>query len=469
VTANVESATRTGAERPSLSIQQLALQRQAGRVTYAEVVEDCIARILDPEGEGKRAFVQVWAESARDVGASIDRLFDRHHRISPIAGAPISIKNLLDVEGQRTQAASRVLDRAPPAAQDAEVVARLKRAGAVLVGSTNMTEFAYSVVGLNGKFGTPGNPWDPGRIPGGSSSGAAVSVASGMSLGAIGSDTVGSIRVPAALCGIVGFKPTQSRVPLAGSIPLATSLDSIGPMTASVGDCAALFAVMSGEAPRAKCESVRGLRLVIPAGLFLDGLDRQVGGAFERVCSSLSNAGAIVSEVDLPILSEVHASAGNRIIQSVEAFAWHRNLLDSDAELYDPPIRRRIESGASIEAATYAAMLDRRREMIAVYENTAASYDALVLPTVAIIATTLNVAAEKEDELRSLLLRNTAPFNFLDCCAISIPIQNPGEAPVGLMVVGRRNHDWRLLSVAAAIEDVIHFPGAPTDHAISTT
>src|SRR5262249_22858882 len=164
-------------------------------------------------------------------------------------------------------------------------------------------------------------------------------------------------------------------------------------------------------------------------------------------------AGAIVSEVDFPILSEVHASAGNRIIQSFEAFDWHRPLLESDGELYDPPIRRRIESGASIGAAAYSGMLERRREMIAAYQGISTSYDGLVLPTVAIIAPTFEEAAEKEDEVRSLLLRNTAPFNFLDCCAISIPIQEAGGAPVGLMLAGYQNRDWSLLSMAAAIEE----------------
>ncbi|MGY4155568.1 aspartyl-tRNA(Asn)/glutamyl-tRNA(Gln) amidotransferase subunit A [Bradyrhizobium sp. USDA 4461] len=443
-----------------LSIEQFAVERREGRLSCEQVVDKCLERSLDPEGDGSRVFVQLWPESARDVGASIDKLFDRNYRLSPIAGAPISVKNLLDVEGQKTQAASRVLDGVAPATTDAEVVARLKRAGGVLVGSTNMTEFAYSVVGLNGSFGTPGNPWDASRIPGGSSSGAAVSVAAGMSLGAIGSDTVGSIRVPAALCGIVGFKPTGSRVPLTGSIPLSTSLDSIGPMANSVQDCAALFAVISGEPPQiSQRGSIRGLRLAIPAGFLLEKLDQHVSRAFERACTILSAQGAVISEVDLPILADVHACAGNRIIQSFEAFEWHKQFLQSAGDLYDPPIRRRIETGGAIEPAAYATMLERRLEMVAAYNKSVASYDGLLLPTVAVIAPTFEEAAEREDEVRSLLLRNTAPFNFLDCCAISIPIQEIGKVPVGLMVVGRNNQDWRLLSMAGAIEEAMQLKG----------
>lgn len=447
------SQIRGGSPWPRYVVTQFPDDHAAGRTSSLDLVENCLARIADPSGEGARTFIAVYSDNARVVARASDTLRRSGYVASPLAGIPISIKDLLDVAGEVTRAGSKVLEHAPPAQQDAPVVQRLKSAGAVLVGRTNMTQFAYSVVGLNPHFGTPGNPWDRNRIPGGSSSGAAVSVADGMAMAAIGSDTIGSIRVPAALCGIVGFKPTQQRVPRDGSIPLSTTLDSIGPMANSVADCAALFAVIAGEAaPPCERQNAAGMRLAIPKRLFLDNLDQQVASAFDRACKTLADAGAIVSEQNIPTLSEVHASEGNRIIQSVEAYAWHSELLDRRAGDYDPQIKTRIENGRHVEAAAYVAMLARRLQLMNVFEAEIAAFDALILPTVPVIAPTFADALKHEDVVRTRLLRNTAPFNFLDCCAISIPIHEPGAAPVGLMLVGRRERDWQLLDLARVIE-----------------
>ncbi len=418
-----------------------------------EMVEQCLACISNTDGEGARAFVDVYSDKAVAVARASDVLRVNGYVASPIAGLPVSIKDLLDVGGEITRAGSRVLDDASPAGSDAPVVQRLKSAGAVLVGRTNMTPFAYSLVGLNAQFGTPANPWDHNRIPGGSSSGAAVSVAAGMAMAAIGSDTVGSIRVPAAFCGVVGFKPTQQRVPRQGSIPLATSLDCLGPLANSVSDCVAVFEVIAGETAQAfERESVTGMRLAIPEGPFLDGLDHQVASAFDRAIAQLAKAGALVVEKRVSSLIQALASEGTRIIQSVEAYAWHAELLGRRGDDYDAPIRTRIENGRHVSASAYVAMLARRGELIRAFDSELGAVDALMLPTSPIIAPTFSEALAQEDAIRSRLLRNTAPFNFLDCCAISLPIHEFGAAPVGLTLAGRQGGDWQLLALASAVE-----------------
>jgi aspartyl-tRNA(Asn)/glutamyl-tRNA(Gln) amidotransferase subunit A len=247
------------------TVRELADALEAGRITSRGLIEEALARIADPAGEGQRSFRLVYAEEARAAADAQDKLRKAGYRLSPLAGLPVSIKDLFDVEGERTLAGSRALDDAPRAPADAVILTRLKAAGAVIIGRTNMTEFAFSGVGINPHYGTPGNPWDRARIPGGSSSGAAVSVADGQAVVAIGSDTGGSVRIPAALCGLVGFKPTQQRVPRDGALPLSTTLDSVGPLGNSVACCAITDAVMAGEAPLVPAPAeAAGLRLAVP-------------------------------------------------------------------------------------------------------------------------------------------------------------------------------------------------------------
>lgn len=417
------------------------------------LTESCLARIANPVGEGKRSFIKVWTDEARAVAKAQDSLRQAGYAPSRIAGIPISVKDNLDVAGEITLAGSKALDDAPPAAQDSPVVRRLKAAGAVLIGRTNMAQFAFSIVGLNPHFGTPGNPWDRTRIPGGSSSGAAVSVADGMAVAAIGSDTVGSIRAPAALCGIVGFRPTQRSIPREGSIPLSVTLDTIGPLARTVDDCAQVFAALSGDSLRTiRPTHVRNLRLAVPRTRVLDGLDLGVSKAFERACRLISEAGAALTDASFACFEEIEARNGCGVIEYVDALAWHKDLLARRGSDYDPNVRGRVEKGATIPAAEYAAMQEWRKEVMARFDDTTSAYDALILPTVATTAPTMAECERDEGNIRAKLLRNPSLCNFLDRPAITIPIQQPGDAPVGLMVVGERDQDWRLLGVAQALE-----------------
>ncbi len=427
----------------------------SGKTSSLELIENCLSRISDPDGEGRRTFIKVWADQARAVAHAQDDLRRAGYAMSSVAGIPISIKDLFDVEGEITLAGTRALDDAAPAAADAPVVTRLKAAGAALVGRTNMTQFAFSAVGINPHFGTPGNPWDRSRIPGGSSSGAAVSVADGMATAAIGSDTVGSIRVPAALCGIVGFKPTQRKVPRTGAIPLSTTLDSIGPLARTVEDCALVHAVIAGETYRLpRVVSSSGLRLAVPTDVVLEGMDSDVSRAFDRACSVISSAGAIVSELELGLFSEIRSSNLNATIQAVEALAWHHELLTRRGHDYDPHVRKRVERGAQFSAVDYVHALGRRSDLMRTFQRLTEPFDALILPTVPIIAPTMDECARNEDDVRAKLIRNPSLFNLLDRPAISIPIHRIGDAPVGLMIVGERDGDWLLLDIARAIESL---------------
>ena len=444
------------ATRPTLA--KLAADLAVGRTTSRALVEAALERIADPAGEGKRAFVKVYADHARSAAEAQDKLRAAGYVASPLAGLPVSIKDLFDVAGERTLAGSKALDDAPPAKADAPIVARLKAAGAVLMGRTNMTEFAFSGVGINPHYGTPGNPWDRKRIPGGSSSGAPISVADGMAAVAIGTDTGGSVRIPAALCGLAGLKPTQFRIPRLGATPLSTSLDSIGPIGLSVACCALTDAVLAGEPPTVPAAiPVGALRLGIPQTLMLDDLEPAVAGAFERATSALSRAGARVVELPLKPLGEYATINAKGGFSPCEAYAWHEPILKRRGQEYDPRVRVRIERGREMTAVDYVRLLDQRADLIARVDGETADVDALIMPTIPLVAPPI-AAFAKDDEfwrLNARILRNTAPINFLDRCAITIPITPPGEGPVGLTVVGRHGGDRRLLALALGIEALV--------------
>lgn len=320
-----------------------------------------------------------------------------------------------------------------------------------------MTEFAYSGLGLNPHYGTPLNPFDraTGRIPGGSSSGAAVSVTDGMAAAAIGSDTGGSVRIPAALCGLTGFKPTARRVPREGALPLSTTLDSIGPLAASVACCAVLDAILSGEpVDLPQPASLAGLRFAVPTTLALDGLDETVGAAFEAARERLARAGARIEEIAVPEfarLAEINARGG---FTASEAWHWHRGLIEKAADRYDPRVVGRIRRGAEMSAADYLDVLAARSAWIAAVETRVAGFDALLMPTVPVIAPTI---AELADDARYgaanlLILRNPTLINFLDGCALSLPCHAQGTAPVGLMIAGTAGQDRRILGIGLAVE-----------------
>jgi len=442
------------------TLHELSAQLAAGRVTSRTLVEGCLARIDDPAGEGARTFLKVHRDAALAAAKQQDALRKASRAPSPFAGIPVSIKDLFDIAGDVTTAGSIALRDHAPAKADAPAVARLKAAGFVVVGRTNMTEFAFSGLGLNPHYGTPKNPYDraTGRIPGGSSSGAAVSITDGMAFGALGTDTGGSCRIPAALCGIAGFKPTQFRVPLDGAFPLSSTLDSIGPLAATVADCAVLDAVLAGE-PSFDLPKVAlaGLELAAPQSFVLDGMDSHVAAMFAATLKALSTAGATITDIPLTELLEIPAIFAKGGFPAYEAWAVHRDLIAAKGDVYDPRVRVRILRGRGQSDADYAALKAARADMIARVEKITAPYDALVLPTVPAIAPTL--AAMEDDEafrdVNLLMLRNPTVANFLDRCAVSIPCHRAGEAPVGLMLIGAQGADRRLLAIAAAAESLV--------------
>jgi aspartyl-tRNA(Asn)/glutamyl-tRNA(Gln) amidotransferase subunit A len=442
------------------TIQDAADALETGRVSARELVERCLARIADPGSEGGRVFITVYAEQARASADAMDALRRVGRAPSRYAGIPISLKDLFDVAGEVTRAGSRALDDAAPATAHAPVVARMLAAGFVPVGRSNMTEFAFSGLGINPHYGTPRSPWDraAARIPGGSSSGAAVSVADGMALGALGTDTGGSCRIPAALCGVTGYKPTARRVPIAGVLPLAPSLDSVGPLARTVECCAILDAVLAGEAPaRLTPASLPGLRLAVPQNVMLDGMDATVSASFERAVSRLSEAGARIVPTRFAAFDAIPAVNAKGGFAAAEAFAWHRDLLAERGALYDPRIRVRIARGEAQSGTDYVELLAARRRLVAEFDRATSGFDALLMPTCPLVPPRV---AELEDDreynrINLLLLRNTAFGNFLDRCAISLPCHRAGEAPVGLMLMGETMGDARLFAVAAAVEAVL--------------
>ena len=430
----------------------------AGRTTSRALTEEMLTRIEDPAGEGPRAFVACNRERALAEADSSDTLRGAGLVPSPIAGLPISVKDLFDVAGERTMAASRTREDAAPATTDSVVVARLRGAGAVIIGRTNLTEFAYSGIGINPNFGTPRNPWDraTGRIPGGSSSGAAVSVTDDMAAAAIGTDTGGSVRIPAALCGVTGFKTTSGRIPLTGVFPLSQSLDSVGPLAPSVTCCAILDAIMAGvDVAVPVALPLDGLRLGVPQTYVLDDLDDQVAAAFEAALAKLSAAGARIIDEPFEALGNMGKLLRHGGILGAEAWANHREALTTKGNLVDPRVHVRIERGKHLSAADLLDTRALREETMARADAISASYDALLMPTTPTVAPPIADIVASDDlyaELNPFILRNTTVGNLLDRCALTLPCHKPGEAPVGLMVMGETGGDARLVSVGLAIE-----------------
>ncbi len=440
------------------TIQQLAADLAAGRTTSHKLTEAALARIEDSKGEGKRAFIKVWRNQALAAADASDGLRKAGIVASPLAGLPVSIKNLCNVAGETTLAGSKALDDAPPATADAPVVARLRAAGAVIVGSTNMSEFAFSGVGFNPHYGTPGNPADRKRVPGGSSSGAAVSVADQMAVVALGTDTGGSVRIPAAVCGITGFKPTARRVPIDGVVPLSTSLDSIGPLANSVECCAIVDAVFASE-PILVPDAIplAGLRFAIPKHFMMDELDPIVAKAFERACKALVTKGVKIDHIDLPQLNELPTINAKGGFAASEAWAWHKELIGRRGNEYDPLVAPRIRRGAEMSASDYIDLLHHRADLQKRISAVTSNYDAVITPTCAIVAPTLDEVSTAEDFTKKnmLLLRNTTVGNFLDRCSISLPCHAAGELPVGFMLMGEAMADKRILGIARSVAPVV--------------
>jgi aspartyl-tRNA(Asn)/glutamyl-tRNA(Gln) amidotransferase subunit A len=454
-----DGENKTMKNNPTLAT--LAADLDSGATSARKLVEQCLAKIADPAGEGARAFIHVDTDAAIAAADAMDWLRKAHAAPSPYAGIPVSIKDLFDIKGQVTRAGSRALEEdCCPAETDAPVVARLRRAGFIVIGRTNMTEFAYSGIGINPHYGTPKSVWNRsvGHVPGGSSSGAAVSIADGMAFGALGTDTGGSCRIPAAFNGIVGFKPTQRRVPLEGGVPLSFSLDSFGPLARSVGCCAVLDAVLADEPVQPlQPRPVKGMRLAVPTTVALDGLDDDVATTFERAIETLSRAGALIERIEVPEFLDVGVMNSKGGFAASESFAWHRYLIVSKGDVYDPRVHVRILRGEGMSAADYIDLLNARKSFIARTEARIAPYDALVLPTTSNtppkIADLADDKAFATENLRAL--RNCSLINMLDGCAISLPAHREGDVPIGLMLASSGGSDRRIFELAAGMENII--------------
>jgi len=431
-------------QRSQLIEQALqASTQQAARHTY----------LLSPQAELERAL----SHPSQEVG--LDKL--------PLAGMPVSVKDLFDVAGQRTLAGSVVLGGAAPAVADCPAVARLRAAGGLIAGRTNMTEFAFSGVGINPHYGTPVNPCDPQveRIPGGSSSGAAVSVALGAAVAGLGSDTGGSLRIPAALCGLVGFKSTARLVPTAGAIPLSTTLDTVGAITRSVGDAIVVHEVLAARKVANTGHSLRGARLAVARTWMLDDMEPAVAAAFEASLRILSEAGANIEQLDLSEIAELGPMNAGGGFSAAESHAWHRKLLAEQGQRYDARVAQRILRGAQMSAADYLDLVAARSAWIERMQQKLTPFDAVLSPTVPMLAPPM-AALESDDahffKTNALLLRNTSVVNMLDGCAISLPCHEAGALPVGLMLWHGAMHDDVLLQLALQIEAALASAGRPS-------
>ncbi|MES3004027.1 MAG: amidase [Pseudomonadota bacterium] len=438
--------------RPDLLSTRESLRR--GATSAAAEMDASIAIAASPACTN--AFLRTRFDEARAEAA-------KSSPSSPLAGLAISVKDLFDVAGETTAAGSAVLSGAPRAKADGPAVARLKAAGGVSVGRTNMTEFAFSGVGTNPHHGTPVNPADPDtpRVPGGSSSGGAVSVATGAAFIGLGSDTGGSIRLPAALCGIVGFKSTASLVPREGALPLSTTLDTVCAMTRSVGDAILAHEILANRTVTRSHVPLAGYRLAVARTTMLDSLDDTVARAFERSLRMLRDAGAKIVDIDLAEIRDLGSIQSTGGFAAAESFAWHRTLLEKNGDGYDPRVRMRIVRGADMKAHEYIELIHARARWVASIETALRGFDAVLSPTVAMVAPPIaSVApgAERDDEffrVNTLLLRNTSIVNMLDGCAISIPCHVPGELPCGLMIWQSAMRDDTVLNIALRAESAL--------------
>ncbi len=421
-------------------------------------LESILSR-LDARAGDEKVFLRLYRDEARAAADAADARRKAGVTLGPLDGRIVSIKDLFDVAGETTTAGSIILRDLPPAAKDAPVVNRLRRAGAVIIGKTNMSEFAFSGIGINPHYGTPGCAADETRVPGGSSAGAGVSVGEGTSEISIGTDTGGSVRIPASLNGCVGFKPTTGRVPTQGAYPLSYALDSIGPLARTVADCAATDAVMAGEEPpELRPMPVAGLRIGVPRGLLFTETEDMVAEGFEATLSRLSQAGARIVDHDIDdLLDEMNALMAGAPLVAIEAAAVHADWFESRAADFDPAVLARVRRGAGFKAADYIRLMRRRDDLIAAMDARLAPLDVLALPATATSAVPIAPLLGDVDTFMKaniLMLRNTTWGNQFDITGISLPMPAL-ERPAGFMLVARRGQDRRVLEIAAGIEGVL--------------
>jgi aspartyl-tRNA(Asn)/glutamyl-tRNA(Gln) amidotransferase subunit A len=439
----------------TLTIDDFGRRLRAGELTAAQVTDACLRRI-EEDNPRLNAFILVMADMARRQAREADLELAAGRDRGPLHGAAISIKDLIDVAGTPTTAASRVRE-GHVAAHDAGVVVALREAGAVIVGKTNLHEFAFGTTNDESAFGPAHNPYDVTRSPGGSSGGSAASVAAGMALATLGTDTGGSIRIPAAACGIVGLKPRHGEVPTDGVVPLSRRLDHVGPLARSVTDAALLYRVIRGgsrlRAPAPAPAPVSGIRLAVPRGYFFELLDDEVRARFEEALDRLRAAGARVTDVTIR-----HAALTPPVylhLVLADAAAYHAATLDRIPERYTPSVRLRLEMGRYVLAEDFVRALEGRQTLRREVDSALAGHDALVLPTLPIPAPPIGAASlrvgSREEPVRNLMLRLTQLFNVTGHPAIALPAgHTAGGLPCSVQLVGADTD--ALLPVALACE-----------------
>jgi len=426
-----------------------------GQTSPQDEVEKSIAKASSEAG--RHVFLETHFELARQTAAQQDT------QNNPLAGLAVSIKDLFEVRDQVSRAGSLALSDAPAAKQDCPAVSRLRKAGAAFIGRTNMSEFAFSGVGVNPHFGTPVNASSRAEalIPGGSSSGAAVSVATGAAWIGLGSDTGGSIRIPAALNGIVGFKNTARLIPTLGAIPLSITLDTVCALTRSVPDALLVHEILAQRTVTRSNAPISAYRLGIPSTLMQNGLDKTVSQAWQRTLQTLRDAGAQLVELPLTELNELQQIQSTGGFSAAESYAWHATLLKQKGHAYDPRVAARINKGATMSACDYINLHQARVNWIQRMTLAMRGLDALLSPTVPIVAPPISTVApgmardEAFFQINAQLLRNPSVINMLDGCAISIPCHTPDELPVGLMIWAEAMRDDSVLNVALQIEKLL--------------
>lgn len=422
-------------------------------------LESILSR-LEARAGNERVFSKIYAQQARAEADAADARLRDGRAVGPLDGRIVSIKDLFDVAGEPTLAGSVIRRDAAPATRDAAIVRRLREAGAVIVGKTHMTEFAFTPVGLNPHYGEPGNAIDPTRIPGGSSSGAAVSATEGTSEIAIGSDTGGSVRIPAALNGLVGFKPTARRVPLEGAFPLAPSLDSVGPLTRTVADAILTDAIMAGETPvLPEALSLKGLRIALPKGYLLADMERDVAKHFEATVALFEKAGAVIADLEVDdLIQRLREATRVGSIAGIEASHVHAStwLGDPDANV-DLRVKRPLAVRVKVPMETYRGIMETRAALVREMDERLSGFDMFVTPATPIVAPTIASVSNDEaeyDRVEGLLLRDTQVGNQFDLCSITVPM--PGMSlPTGFMLTARGGTDKRLLAAALSVEKLL--------------
>ena len=445
-------------------LRSLALALETGETTSHKLVETALERAH----QSKSVFVTVNPALIR-LAYTIDRARGRGKSRLPLAGIPIALKDLFNLRSEKTFAGSVVRKHyAQPEAEDAPVVAPLREAGLLFFGRTNMSEFAFSGMGLNAHYGTPKSIWDrdTGRLPGGSSSGSAVAVAEGIVSAALGSDTAGSCRIPAAFNGIVGVKPSYGRMSLEGIYPLSPTLDAPGPLAVDVDSCFILDQLMTGqskpeaELPGLTPEPIESIKLAIPDIKMMQDLDSDVAAAFERAISALHEAGISIQNNAMPAIDDCDDFFPARALVLYEVFQAHREMLEAHGDDYDPFVARRMRTGSDISAEEQQARYAERNQIIENFERQFSDLgvDALVYPTVGCIPPAIADTEDPDEAAQVNLrcLRHTATVNHYNGCAISLPCEKPGEAPVGLMLCSRNGDDDKLYRLAYTVEQILN-------------